>query len=397
MTWTRLLTNTLQTGYQYPGQPPHTYDFRVRATDHVNNTGAWAEATTVVAQVTKYYHFGAQRVAMRSGDQVSYLYADHLGSVISDGSGALLAAQRYYAYGETRSGDLASLPMAFGFTGQRHEGSIGLYQMGARWYNPVIGRWISADTVVPDFGSPRAWNRYLYVFGNPLKYIDPSGYDPLDDQWRAEFEKNHGRSPEWYDISIRLFSIAFPDEWDWSAFYDTTGNYIEGSLGKVFREEMPKDYSWADIPDALERLAGWYNTGEEELFTRDIGTLFGGLKDRFDEPSAWQAISFAGNPAHVWVYVNPEGLHPLMVGTSDQDANIHHWAWGLAMGSEYGPVGSFINEGREISQFRGDWRNTWSDIAIGNAGASLGASFRLLGFRDIRQSWSIHMMTWVPH
>lgn len=52
LSWTRLLTNTLQTSYQYTGQPAHTYDFRVRATDNVNNVGPWAEASTVVAQVT---------------------------------------------------------------------------------------------------------------------------------------------------------------------------------------------------------------------------------------------------------------------------------------------------------------------------------------------------------
>jgi hypothetical protein len=76
VTWTRLLTNTQQTSYQYTGQPAHTYDFRVRATDNVNNTGPWTEATTVVVQVTKYYTFAGQRIAMRSGDQVSYQPAE---------------------------------------------------------------------------------------------------------------------------------------------------------------------------------------------------------------------------------------------------------------------------------------------------------------------------------
>jgi hypothetical protein len=145
VTWTRLLTNTQQTSYQYTGQPAHTYDFRVRATDNVNNTGPWTEATTVVVQVTKYYTFAGQRIAMRSGDQVSYLY-DHLGStsLLSDASGNEIPGSRvsYFPYGETRTADLVSLPTDFGFTGQRNEGTIGLYDCRARFYDPVLGRFV---------------------------------------------------------------------------------------------------------------------------------------------------------------------------------------------------------------------------------------------------------------
>jgi hypothetical protein len=43
----------------------------------VSNTGTWAEATTVIVHVTKYYHFGGGRVAMRVEGQVTYLHTDH--------------------------------------------------------------------------------------------------------------------------------------------------------------------------------------------------------------------------------------------------------------------------------------------------------------------------------
>jgi RHS repeat-associated protein len=61
------------------------------------------------------------------------------------------------------------------FTGQRLDQS-GLYFYNARYYDPQIGRFISADTVVPDPSDPQNLNRYSYVLNNPLKYTDPSGH-----------------------------------------------------------------------------------------------------------------------------------------------------------------------------------------------------------------------------
>jgi len=49
---------------------------------------------------------------------------------------------------------------------------------GARYYDWVLGRFISADTIVPSATNPQALNRYSYVLNNPLKYTDPSGRVP---------------------------------------------------------------------------------------------------------------------------------------------------------------------------------------------------------------------------
>jgi RHS repeat-associated protein len=57
----------------------------------------------------------------------------------------------------------------------------GLYYYGARYYDPVIGRFISADTIVQSFANPQTLNRYSYCLNNPLKYTDPTGhYVPKD-------------------------------------------------------------------------------------------------------------------------------------------------------------------------------------------------------------------------
>jgi len=143
----------------------------------VSNTGDWAEASVSVVQVTKYYHFGGQRIAMRQGDVVYYLHGDHLGStsLATTAAGALHSRQGYYPYGETRY-TAGELPTDFGFTGQRDDSYIKLIQMGARWYDAQLGRWISADTLVPNPANPQDFNRYTYVSNNPLRYTDPTGH-----------------------------------------------------------------------------------------------------------------------------------------------------------------------------------------------------------------------------
>jgi len=106
------------------------------------------------------------------------LHADHLGSasLTTDATGNRVGELRYKPYGETRS-EWGVTPTGRRFTGQLEESGLGsLYDYGARRYSPVLGRFLSADTIVPSPGDPQALNRYAYVYNNPLKYTDPTGH-----------------------------------------------------------------------------------------------------------------------------------------------------------------------------------------------------------------------------
>ena len=61
-------------------------------------------------------------------------------------------------------------------TGQWEEASLGFYDYGARPYDPALGRFLQADTLVPNPGNPQSLNRYAYTLNNPLRYTDPSGH-----------------------------------------------------------------------------------------------------------------------------------------------------------------------------------------------------------------------------
>ena len=52
---------------------------------------------------------------------------------------------------------------------------MGLYFYNARYYDPTIGRFISADTLIQAPFDPQSLNRYSYVRNNPLRYVDPTG------------------------------------------------------------------------------------------------------------------------------------------------------------------------------------------------------------------------------
>jgi RHS repeat-associated protein len=131
---------------------------------------------------TTYYYAGGTRIAMRQGSTVNYLLGDHLGStsITANSSGGLFAELRYKPWGEERYTNGVTTPTRRQYTGQIKDAEIGLYFYGARMYSSVLGRFISADTLVPDGKNPQAWNRYAYTLNSPLRYIDPSGHGQCD-------------------------------------------------------------------------------------------------------------------------------------------------------------------------------------------------------------------------
>jgi RHS repeat-associated protein len=127
---------------------------------------------------------------MRENSVVYYLHGDHLGStsLVTCGSTGgckgtpyqgVVAEQLYLPYGAPRwiSG---TLPTDFTFTGQRAD-ATGLMFFKARYYSSSLGRFISADTMVPSAGNSADLNRYSYARNNPLNYMDPSGHGPISE------------------------------------------------------------------------------------------------------------------------------------------------------------------------------------------------------------------------
>ena len=110
-------------------------------------------------------------------ETVTYYHSDGLGSVIaaSDESGNLLWRERYRPFGERLQSAVSTDEHALYYTGKPHDDDTGLTYFGARYYDPVVGRFMGIDPVGVEPGNPHSFNRYGYANNNPYRYVDPDG------------------------------------------------------------------------------------------------------------------------------------------------------------------------------------------------------------------------------
>ncbi|NWG03271.1 MAG: peptidoglycan DD-metalloendopeptidase family protein, partial [Syntrophaceae bacterium] len=124
---------------------------------------------------------GNNRVASVFLDGTTQFYhTNHLGSasIITDGYGNRKERMEYFPFGTYREAidyDTNFPDVFYTFTGQEEDDELGLYNYNARLYDPVLGRFISPDRLIPDPADPQSLNRYTYCLNNPLIYTDPSG------------------------------------------------------------------------------------------------------------------------------------------------------------------------------------------------------------------------------
>ena len=202
------------------------YEVTVQTIDGVERTShrhnIWAE-NDVVATYVKYEQVSAEYDEYLS-DQVAYYHRDLIGSGdLVTGSDMEIIDQRYYTpYGErikdilgddsdyldakdqlvveidedyvqqvndqlatsnavTLLSEIQAIRSDFadnlrGYTSHEMVPEVGLINMNARHFDPVLARFVSADTMVPGIDQPLAYNRYAYVNGNPVQLRDPSGH-----------------------------------------------------------------------------------------------------------------------------------------------------------------------------------------------------------------------------
>ncbi len=117
-------------------------------------------------------------------NDVRYLHKDHLDSidVITDETGAIKEHLSFDPHGKRRSPNWQDSPTAItsattkGYTGHEMDDDLGLINVRAREYDPVLGRFLTPDTIIPFPDNAQSYNRYTYVNNDPLSYTDPDGH-----------------------------------------------------------------------------------------------------------------------------------------------------------------------------------------------------------------------------
>jgi RHS repeat-associated protein len=174
-------------------------------------------------KLTAEYTLG---VTANPSPQTNYLTTDTLGStrLVTNGAGQVVARHDYLPFGDEIYG-LGGRTAAQGFgqpdttrqrfTGYEHDPESGLDFAESRYYHHGLGRFTSADPLNIILGRqsaggskesenefrfyliiPQQWNKFIYCVDNPLRYVDPDGYDPTVVYLNIIFDQNSHYSME---------------------------------------------------------------------------------------------------------------------------------------------------------------------------------------------------------
>lgn len=245
-----------------------------------------------------------------------YLLRDYLGNITHqiNTSNVAVAEYNFDAWGRRRSADdwsytLDGNDLALfadrGFTGHEYLSYFNLYNMNGRMYDPLVGRFLSADPYVQDGGLTQSYNRYSYCLNNPLRYTDPSGYkwhwkwlNPL--YWFSEGmqlinDNTNGLRKKMSDAGVPDFSVGGTVNLDGNVNVNgsyrgqevfNTANIDRSNAEQVVNKEIAqvrKDYSKAWM-EASYGVSHWvssiYNSAVVRLILPDfvaIGVGFSGI------------------------------------------------------------------------------------------------------------------------
>ncbi len=133
-------------------------------------------------------NLAANPASSRAAQELNYFHQDAQGSTVavSDANGQIQERMAYDPWGDRRSvtgpADPNNLITAEktdrGYTQHEMLDEVGLVHMNGRIYDPTLGRMLTADILVSYPERSTSFNRYAYALNNPLRFVDPTGWEP---------------------------------------------------------------------------------------------------------------------------------------------------------------------------------------------------------------------------
>jgi RHS repeat-associated protein len=223
-------------------------------------------------------------VTVNVGDGVTYLHNDFAGTPMfaTDSGGAVLWKENHRPYGEKLNNPPAAAGSRLSFHGKALDAETGLAYFGARYYDPVLGRFMGVDAVGFMEDNLHSFNRYAYGNNSPQRHVDPDGNQPV-----LIFQENPVIS---IDLGPRLiepahrgtFAAGAPPSPSGSAH----GGGLRGSAASVGNEGLAAKGGLPEARVARDALAaelaplkgkapatvtGGYNTKTGEVAARACG------------------------------------------------------------------------------------------------------------------------------
>ncbi|MFI0085861.1 RHS repeat-associated core domain-containing protein [Streptomyces bobili] len=129
-------------------------------------------------EATRYYEYSGKTVAVRTAAKLSFIASDHhgTGELAIDATTGAVSQRRYDPFGVERGTKSGIWPGEKGYVGGTIDASTGLTHLGAREYDPTLGKFLSADPVI-DITRPSQMNGYAYADNSPVTLADPSGLE----------------------------------------------------------------------------------------------------------------------------------------------------------------------------------------------------------------------------
>jgi RHS repeat-associated protein len=114
-------------------------------------------------------------------EEIVYFHNDLAGTaqVATNTAGTLIWREHFHPYGKRLDNPPASSANTVWFAGKPQDSLTGLSYMGARYYDPTLGRFLSIDPAAFDEQELHSLNRYAYANNNPIKFVDPDGRMPI--------------------------------------------------------------------------------------------------------------------------------------------------------------------------------------------------------------------------
>jgi RHS repeat-associated protein len=338
--------------------------------------------------LTKYYWAGDQMIARRGPDgAVSYLHHDHLDStrLVTDEQANVNARYNYQPYGAQNPDHLTEGTRHL-WHGQRSDDDSGLTYMNARYYDPELAQFISADTIIPNRYRPQTLNRYAFADNDPLNNTDPTGHMSMRVELKKEQEAQGRYYRAMYNRSFGCGAFVTCTRYTPGQLFEQKSRthritYSSGATADITLEStrfvgapdeyglslQAKDTKVSDIDirvpvdavsvqtrtlaDRSEAAAIYADSGDPV----HRGPSATGAKASFGVGLSMDAMAVVGVEFGVYLVVDTEGSVDLMV--------VPGYRVGIDVGVS-AAVGGFIYAGADVSQISGRGVNIGVDLPV---------------------------------